>query len=323
MLEIFVGVFALAAFYFALLDREQSQARASGRDAHHGWRVAAGAAGGAAAACKISGACVVIAVFALIAVWDVTARRRYSPSRNVGRQAISLLLLLVVVPLVLYMATYTGRLDGSLIAAPWADGSWFRAWVERQLYMLDFHGSKPGGVTMPWEIPMTEPPLRYVLERDHGEVREVLLFGNPLFWWGGFAALAYAALRWLRSRHLGTAAVVVIAFVSTYAAWLSITLPGRTVHLFYAVPIAPFIYLALAYSYVELATSLARRAAAFGIVVVAIAAFLFYLPILSARPLDRAAWRPRACSAQALWLDPVRDCGLSTATGAASAPAPR
>ena len=323
MLDIFVGMFALAAFLFALLDREQLRARAAGGPAHHRWRFAAGVAGGAAAACKISGAAVVIAVFALITAWEFGARRRSArPSGSTVRLVVPLLLSLAVVPLIVYLATYAGRLDGTLLTGPWADDSWLRAWVERQSYMLDFHAAKPGGGSEPWDLPMTEPAVPYVLQSDQDGIREILLFGNPVLWWGAFGAVVYAAWHWCRCRQ-AAAAVVALAFIATYAAWLSSTLTGRTVYLFHAIPITPVLYLALAYAYVTLATSRPRRIAALGIVVAAVGAFLFYLPILSARPLDRAAWRLRACSAQALWLDPVTDCGLTTEAGPAAPSAVR
>ena len=311
MLDIFVALFAVAAFFFCVLDREQIVARAAGGLSHRRWRLAAGVAGGAAAACKISGAAVVLGVLLLVTVWEIEARRRSAQrTRGVGRELSSIVLLLVAVPLTAYVATYAGRLDGSLLTAPWVEGSWLRAWVERQSFILNLHTDKPRSSTPLWALPMTEEPVPYVLERRGDGIRELLLFGNPLLWWGGFAAVVYAALRWWRGDRDGAAALVVVSFVAAYAAWLSITLTQRNILLFHAVPITPFLYLALAYAYVQLAKSRPRRIAAAVAVASAATAFAFYFPILSARPLEPTQWRMRACSAQALWLERVEGCGL-------------
>ena len=312
MLEIFVALFGVAAFYFGLLDRAQIVRRAEGRPSHRRWRLATGLAGGGAAACKLSGVAIVAGVFALVVAWEITAQRRSQQGlRAAGKEALSIVLLLGVVPVAVYMTTYLGRLDGSLLLAPWVEGSWAREWVERQSYMLRFHADKPPASTPPWALPMTEKPLSYVLERSDARVREILLFGNPLLWWGGFAAVVYAAARWARGERTLPAALVVISFVASYAGWLSLTLTRRNVHLFYAVPVAPFLYLALAFVGVRVAASRAGRIGAAAVVTGAAVAFAFYLPILTGRPLELGEWRPRACSAHALWLARVEGCGLA------------
>lgn len=318
MLEIFVAFFAVAAFTFTLLDRGQIEARAEGRPAHGRWRVAAGVAAGAAAACKLSGAAVVLGVLALTAAWEIGARRR--ARRPLGARAVAAVVLpLAVLPLAVYVLTYAGRLDGSLVAAPWEQGSWVRAWAERQWYMLSFQAEKPSGGTPFWALPMTGRPLPYALDPTPHGVREILLFGNPFLWWAGFLATAVAAVRWARGDRGPAAAVAVVGFLAGYAGWLSIVLSRRPVHLFYAVPVAPFLYLSLAYVGTLLVRARAARVAAAAAVAAAVAAFAFYVPILIGRPLTRPQWRLRACSAQALWLDRRAGCGLGNG-GSANAP---
>ena len=154
MLDVFVALFAVGAFYFCLLDRVQIDARARGLPSHQRWRLAAGAAAGAAAACRLSGALIVVGVIALVVAWETAATRRSGRRLSgFGGEAISIVLLLVAVPLAVYIGSYAGRLDGSLLAIPWADGAWLREWLERQSYMVRFHGDKtttlmgPVGVT--------------------------------------------------------------------------------------------------------------------------------------------------------------------------------
>ena len=76
MLEVFVALFAVAAFYFCTLDRAQIDARAAGLSSHRRWRLAAGLAAGAAAACKPSGAAVIVGIAVLVAAWEFSASRR-------------------------------------------------------------------------------------------------------------------------------------------------------------------------------------------------------------------------------------------------------
>lgn len=314
MLDVFLALFTLAAFTCCFLDRAQIAARMRGEHSHQRWRLAAGIAAGAAAASKPSGGAVAVGVLALVVGWEIAERRRGGhdpggPVRAVG----SVVLLLGVVPLVTYAATYAGLVDGSLLALPWSEEAWVRQWVDRQSHMLSLHVDKPSTLSSRWALPMTTAPQAYVFERQGDSVREVLLFGNPLLWWGGFVAVLFVAFRWLRGRGSAIAPVIVVGFLAAYASWLSATLTKTVAFLFYVVPVAPFVYLALAYAYAELPSSRASRAAAVGLVCASVGAFAFYLPILSARPLSVDAWRSRACSAQALWLDQQPGCGLERA----------
>ena len=312
MLEIFVALFAVAAFHFCLLDRRQIAQRVEGRPSHRFWRVAAGIAGGAAVASKLSGAAIVAGVLVLILAWEVAAlRRARQPSSSYLWAAASIVLLLVIVPVATYMATYVGRLDGVLLSAPWSEGSWTGAWLERQSYMLGFHADKPSTTPSPWALPMTAEPLAYVLEQSRSGIREILLFGNPVLWWLGFAAVVYAAACWTRRKRTVPAGLVVVAFLASYAGWLSITLTGRPVHLFYAVPVIPFIYLALALLVVDIASTRAGRAMVATALVGAAVAFVYYFPIITGQELAVVDWQPRACSALALWLEQMAACGLT------------
>ena len=313
-LDVFLGLFTLAAFLFCFLDRAQIAARMAGAPAHQRWRLAAGIAAGCAAATKPSGGSVALGVLALVAGWELAERRRATGSfAGVGRAAASIAALLVAVPLAVHAVTYVGRLDGSLLALPWSEGAWARAWVERQSYMMDLHIDKTSTLSSPWALPMTTDPVPYLFERRGDSVSQILLFGNPVLWWGGFAAVLYAAVRWIRDRGSALAAVVVVGFLAAYASWLAATLSQTVAFLFYIVPVAPFVYLALAHAYSQLRPSRGLRIAAAGLVAVSVAAFAFYLPILSGRSLGVDEWRARACSARVLWLAPEPECGLREA----------
>lgn len=312
-LDIFLCLFVFAAFLFCYLDRAQLSARLAGRPSHHRWRLAAGVAAGAAAATKPSGGAVAVGVLALVIGWEMTERRRSGQAGSGLRAAASIASLLVVVPLVVYASTYIGLVHGSLLALPWSEGSWIRAWADRQSLMMSLHVDKPSTLTSPWVLPMTERPIAYLIERRGNTVSQILLFGNPLLWWGGFCAVLFAAVQWMRDRRSTLAAIIVVGFLAAYASWLAATLTKTVAFLFYIIPVAPLLYLALAYVYTQLPSSRALRLGAVGVVVGSLIAFAFYLPILTALPLDIDDWRPRACSARSLWLDPQPDCGLRQA----------
>ena len=303
MLEIFVGLFAVAAFLFIALDRDQITNRVMGAASHGWWRVAAGVAAGLAAASKLSGAAVIVGGLLLIYSWERAA------SHNGPRQsrwkvgtAVRVLLPLAAVPMVVYAVSFAGRIDGSWSVLPWAEGSWVHAFIERNVYMLSFHADKPSGLSSLWHVPMSAEPVSYFQERDQGgAVRQILLFGNPLLWWGGFGAVMFAVATWMRGHRTHESELVVVAFAAGFTGWLALTASGRTVHLFHAIAVAPFVYLALAY--------LAHRAVHFprrgmlGTAVLGLSAvaFAFFLPVLVGQALDRVDWRARVCSAGILW----------------------
>lgn len=320
MLDVFVGLFAVLAFLFAVLDRRQIERRASGLPSHWGWRAAAGVAAGAAAASKLSGAAVIVGLLGLVAAWEVAARHGGRLTmRGTARTVVSVVILLGVLPGVVYAATYLGRLDGVLIAPPWDPNSWAQAFIERQAAMLEFHAAKPTTGVARSILPMTAPALEYALERTpDGALRTIVLFGNPITWWGGFAAAGVLTARAIAGRTVAGTALVMTGFVVAYAGWLSLALTERSVHLFYAVPLAPFLCVAVAVVLAGTTRSLGSlRARAAGVVAASAVAFLFFLPILIGLPLTDSDRELRSCAARVLWLGSVEECALG---GPGSAP---
>ena len=311
MLDVFTALFAVAAFLFVILDRDHSRQRIADVPRHLGWRAMAAAAAGAAAATKLSGAAVVVGVVILVLLWHreesrTVLRRRRQILAAPAREA----LFVIAIATAAYLASYVGRLEGDLLTLPWADQAWLRAWWERQLYMLDLHAAKPTGMSQPWDLPMTSPPLVYFVEETAVGIREVLLFGNPLMWWGGFAAAGVALFDWVTRRRDLAPELVITAFLAGFAGWLSLTLTGRTVHLYQAIAMTPFLYLALAYVLARTWKGRAVSTIALAVMLISVVGFVYYLPILNAHLLDRKVWEPRGCSAMALWLSELEGCGL-------------
>jgi dolichyl-phosphate-mannose--protein O-mannosyl transferase len=317
MLDVFTALFAVGAFLFVVLDREKAQRAAAG---FRWWRIAGAVAAGCAAATKLSGAAVAVAIILLVWLWnreDGQGAPRHSRGPS-SRAFVVEALLLLAVATATYAATYSGRLEGTLFALPWADDAWLRAWWERQSDIVALQASKPTGVSQLWDLPMTSPPLVYFLRETQDGVREVLLFGNPVMWWGGFAAAGVACFDWVTRRRSLPCELVVTAFLAGMAGWLSLTVSGRTVHLYHAIPVTPFLYLALAYLAARIWNRRSLRAVALTILLLGVGGFVYYLPILNAHPLNRRAWEPRGCSAIALWLSHIEQCGVTAATRSTS-----
>ncbi len=73
-------------------------------------------------------------------------------------------------------------------------------------------------------------------------LRQVLLIGNPVLWWGGAIALVYALFGWVFRRDWRYG-IVVVGVAATWLPWFRYD--DRPIFLFYAINILPFTVLAL------------------------------------------------------------------------------
>jgi dolichyl-phosphate-mannose-protein mannosyltransferase len=73
-------------------------------------------------------------------------------------------------------------------------------------------------------------------------LRQVLLLGNPVLWWGGCLALIFALVMWLGARDWRFG-VSIVGVASTWLPWLQYD--DRPIFLFYAIVTLPFVVLAL------------------------------------------------------------------------------
>lgn len=322
MLDIFVTLFVLVAVLFVVYDRDRPRAPPSQWDpqpkwmARYRWRIAAGVAIGAAGASKWSGWFILPALLVLTVTWEIGVRRSDGQGEAVRRmlreEGPSLTLSYLLIPLVVYAATFVARVDGSLLALPWSEGSWLRSVWEQQQTMfrslVALEGAHPYSSTG-WSWPLLKRPVSlYFVETPDGRYAEILAVGNPIVWWPGLLALVYVAIRWLRARS-GRAAdsIIVVSFIGTYVPWL-VGSPGREQYfLYYFLPSVPFLILALASVCRDFWTRLGGKVGVAILTAAAVAFFMFSYPILIATPLSYDSWETRIL---------FRDCdGLLVADG--------
>lgn len=310
MLDAFLALFVIGAVLFIVLDRDRVRDRADppwwwrlvlGRP----WRLLAGACLGAALGVKWSGLYVAPAIIGLVVAWEIAEQHRHQPEggwrrallRAVRREALPTFVLLGIVPLLVYVAGYTGRMPGELIALPWDPASVWRGIWEHQSAMLDFHtGDSPNHPyqSPPWAWPLLKRPVAFWFGDEGETYRLIMALGNPVAWWPGLLALAGLAVTWWRSRlALNRPEPVILgAAVATYLPWLILAGSGQA-FIWYFLPTVPFLCLALACFAAWGWERMAGRVATVVYGVLVVASFGFYLPVLTALPIDPNGWRAR------------------------------
>jgi len=322
MLDAFVTLWVVAAVLFAVLDRDRDRRAAWDRSPlgwltrlalGRPWLLMTGVALGAAAAVKWSGAYVALGIMVLVVAWEIAARRRAddpsAAARTFGaaawlavRQELPRsLVLLGVVPILVYLASYIGRMPGELIGPPWEPGTVWRGVWEHQADMLGFHTTLAGShpyESPPWSWLLLKRPVAFFFEPDGAAYREILSMGNPIAWWAGAAGLLGVGVAWLRS---GAAVwrpepVLLAAALAAYLPWLILSGDRSQVFIWYLLPSIPFLYAALGLVAAAAWRTLAGRVAGGAFAAAVLVSFAFFFPILTALPLAPDEWRSR------MWL---------------------
>ena len=309
MLDIFNALFGVAAFLFLVYDRDELLRRTAGAASTHGrarlwrrpWRIAAGAASGAAVASKWPGIFILFAVILLAVGWELRIRQGRgwtgAARRTWGEEGLSLALWLGVLPASIYVATYAGVLSGHVLTWPWSPDSWVAAFTERQLFMVRWHWRDLG--EHPYQSPawswllLKRPALYFFAMRD-GLVREILALGSPLVWWSSILALGLTGVRWIRARRpVGAEEVILAGFVLTYGPWLLLASRRSHVFLYYLLPAVPFMCLAIAYAMSRIPPRRLRGLVVAGFMIPVTALFIFYYPVMTAVALPYDGWKTR------------------------------
>ncbi len=328
MLDIFVPLFGVASLLFVVLDRDRLvEGRGAGGPPKRPWRLAAGIAAGAATATKWSGALFLLTAILLTIAWEAAARRddAITPTaisrlaalsravssrlRAVGRalkeEGVAISLLLILVPVLVYTLTYVGRIDGSVLALPWTDDSWFRQFLNAHRNAASTHLGLEA--SHPYESPawswlLLKRPVSYFYcagvdcnpNAPNGEVREILATGNPFVWWASIIALIYVGVRWVRRRSFWRPeGFILAAFLLSYVPWLALSRGRSAVFVFYLLPTVPFMSLALAYVATQIGRSWEARTAVALFAAGSIGLFSFYHPLLAGTALPQGQWEDR------------------------------
>ena len=318
MLDASLTLFVVAAVVFAVLDRDRPRAPLQRRrpvawlyrlTLGRPWRLLAGAALGAATAVKWSGAYLALGLIPLILAWEINARRHDAEGRPRGwraatwlairQEAPRSLVLLGVVPVLVYLASYIGRMPGELIGLPWQEGTVWRGIWDHQQAMLTFHTGLPGNhpyESPPWSWLLLKRPVAYYFAADGGSYREILAMGNPLTWWPAVLALVGLSVAWITltradARH--PMATLLVAALATYLPWLVLSGDRAQVFLWYILPTLPFLFGSLGVLAAWAWGWWPARVAGGVYAAAVLASFLFFFPILTALPVQADAWRTR------------------------------
>jgi len=230
-LDIFVAVWTVLCILCALHYVQDGHRRR--------WLVASGVAGGLALGTKWSGALACLAALAIILLW----RERPKPDWSVTLRRLAdgllaaapPLLLLVLLPVAIYVASY---------ADYFAHGHPLSQWWQLQWQMVQFnfhlHAKHTYASAAPTWIFDYRPVWYYFKGGDlyHG----IVAIGNPILWWTSvlaLVALPIAAAVTRRREIAMTALLVIVLYFPWFAA-------SRTSFLYYMTPVAPFMAILVA-----------------------------------------------------------------------------
>ncbi len=291
------------------------------------WRLAAGVCFGLSMGSKWSGV-FFLATFALMSVlWDLAARRavrtRHWLVTGLLRDGLSAFLHLVPIAVVAYLASWSGWfLSKGGYDRRWAVGrSTSFGWIPDSLRSLwHYHAEMYHfNVTLetahpyqsnPWSWLVLGRPTAFFYEPyKQGQrgctvaecSRAITDLGNPVIWWGGTLAIAVLLFAWALGRDWRAGAILA-GLVGGYLPWFHYQ--SRTIFTFYAIAFVPWVVLSLTY---VLGLLIGKRDAspdrrlygtimAGSIVVLAVLAFAYFYPILTAQVIPRTSWGHR------MWL---------------------
>ncbi|MCL2543267.1 MAG: phospholipid carrier-dependent glycosyltransferase [Nocardioidaceae bacterium] len=133
---------------------------------------------------------------------------------------------------------------------------------------------------------------------DSSCIRQVLLLGNPVVWWGGCLALLFALVMWVGTRDWRYG-VAIVGTLSTWLPWFHFD--SRPIFIFYAIATLPFVVLALALAMGHLIgpSQQPSRRRTTGVVVsgayvvLALVAFAWFWPIYTNQLITHSEWLDR------------------------------
>lgn len=291
------------------------------------WFIAAMFCLGAACATKWDGVYLLPAFGVLAAVWTMGARRAAGLPRPALATAIrdvpGLFATTVLVPLATYLISWTGWFVNTGKYAwdrDWANNrpgwAWVPAWIRNpirglwhyhaealnfHLHLDSYHSYRSNAWTWLFE---TRPVLYYAeypkapnqgCHAAAGCAQMIYDMGTPAIWWASIPVMLFMAYLVLRRDWRGSA--LLVPFVCLYVPWLFTF--HRTMFYFYALPLLPFICIALAVAigYVlgpadaTPARRLVGATVAGSYVLIVVILFFYFLPILTGKTIPFVEWQ--------------------------------
>lgn len=325
LLDVFLALFLLAAFWALLRDRDRADAGAAG-PSWRPWRIAAGVFLGLALGVKWS-ALSFIAVFGLMTVlWDLERRRRQGQPRPLVSTAAadvpSALWQTVVVALPVYLATWLGWILtsggwGRQAAAESGSSAPLPDWlVSLWRYHQSAYGFHQGlsaehpyaANAFTWLF-QGRPTSFYYQEHTAGQngcaaakcSSAITDLGNPVIWWAAALSLVLVLFAWAVRRDWRAGAAL-SGLAAGLLPWFAF--PSRTMFTFYSVSFEPWLVLclvyALAFAVGRSRTRAGRRGwalAAAALVLLAAAVSVWFWPLWTGQTIDYAEWRRH------MWFD--------------------
>ncbi len=257
-------------------------------------------------------------------LWDLGARRAV----GLRRPLLATLKLdvplafawVAIVSLVVYVVSFFGWFGSDRgYGRNWAEatsGGWqnfvfssLRSWFDYQTQILSFHTGLETThpyQSQPWQWPLLTRPVAFFYESPSGCGADscswaVLGTGTPIIWYAGLAALI-AMIAWYVATRDWRAGAVLLGYAAGWLPWFYFAwADNRTMFLFYAIPMVPFMILGIALAAGLIigpasAPAQRRRAGAIAVGVFALLAlvnFWWLYPVLSAELLPYQDWYDR------------------------------
>ncbi|GAA0383209.1 phospholipid carrier-dependent glycosyltransferase [Acrocarpospora corrugata] len=280
LLDIFLMFWLIAGFACLVVDRDRTRQRLADWYESTGigdtgpflglrpWRLAAGLCLGAGLATKWTAVFFIAAFGIMTVLWDLGARRAVGlrqPLLGTARRDLPLAFSWVaLVPLLVYVVSFAGwfatdRGYGRNWAQATSSGpayfifDSFRSWVDYQKQILSFHTGLEAThpyQSEPWQWPMLLRPVAFFYESPKGCGADscswaVLGTGTPIIWFAGLIALV-AMIAWYVATRDWRAGAILLGYAAGWLPWFYFALvDNRTMFLFYAIPMVPFMILAI------------------------------------------------------------------------------
>jgi dolichyl-phosphate-mannose--protein O-mannosyl transferase len=289
------------------------------------WRFGAGVLLGLAFATKWSGLYYIAFFGAMSLAFDIAARRAYrvprpwfgTIRRDLGPSAYVFLL----IPFAIYLASYAAWFSSETAVNRYEVGQSIgeRQWYQppdaiRSLWhytykayhfhstLTNANGNHHPWESKPWTWPMSLRPVLYAIDNQNVPgcgsascVKAVMLVGTPAMWWLAVPVLGYALWRTFVRRDWRYA-VALTGYGAGFLPWFADI--DRQMYFFYAVPMAPFLVMAIALILGDILHARNQNAErrTLGLIVVScyvalvITNFAWLYPVLTGVPISQATW---------------------------------